>query len=86
MGLWVRTQDGRGLILAQELEAEQSLGRGEEIYIYANCKVIGQYKDMERALEVLREIEDQLRKGSSFDDMYQHRRVSKQNVYHMPKK
>lgn len=85
MGLWVRTQDGRGLILAQELEAEQSLGRGEEIYIYANCKVIGQYKDMERALEVLREIEDQLRKGSSFDDMYQHRRVSKQNVYHMPK-
>ena len=85
MGLWVRTQDGRGLILAQELEAEQSLGRGEEIYIYANCKVIGQYKDMERALEVLREIEDQLRKGSNFDDMYGSRRVSKQNVYHMPK-
>ena len=85
MGLWVRTQDGRGLILAQELEAEQSLGRGEEIYIYANCKVIGQYKDMERALEVLREIEDQLRKGSSFYDMYGSRRVSKQNVYHMPK-
>ena len=34
---------------------------------------------------VLAEIEDQLRKGSCFDDMYQHRRVSKQNVYHMPK-
>ena len=30
-------------------------------------------------------IEDQLRKGNCFDDMYQHRRVSKQNVYHMPK-
>ena len=33
----------------------------------------------------LMEISDQLRKGTCFDDMYQHRRVSKQNVYHMPK-
>lgn len=84
-GLWVRTQDDRGLVLAQELEAEQSLGRGEEIYIYANCKVVGKYKNMERALEVMNDIEAQLVKGSSFDDMYGSRRVSKQNIFRMPK-
>lgn len=82
-GLWVRTQDGRGLVLAQELEIEGSMG--EEAYIYANYKVAGKYKDLERALEVLREIEDQLRKGSSFDDMYGSRRVGKVNIFTMPK-
>ena len=82
-GLWVRTQDDRGLLLAQEFEVERSIGEG--IYIYANCKVVGKYKNMERALEVMNDIEAQLIKGSSFDDMYGSRRVSKQNIFRMPK-
>lgn len=83
MMLWVRTQDGRGLVLVQEFEVERSIG--EEVYIYANCKVVGKYKDMERALEIMNDIEAQLVKGSSFDDMYGSRRVSKQNIFRMPK-
>lgn len=82
-GLWVRTQDDRGLVLVQEFEVERSIG--EEVYIYANCKVVGKYKNMERALEVMNDIEAQLIKGSSFDDMYGSRRVSKQNILRMPK-
>lgn len=83
MMLWIRTQDGRGLVLAQEFEVERSIG--EEVYIYANCKVVGKYKDMERAMEVMDDIEVQLIKGSSYDDMYGSRRVSKQNIFRMPK-
>ena len=58
--VWVMSQDGEKLVLAEQFEIHS-------------------------AMEVLAEIEDQLRKGSCFDDMYQHRRVSKQNVYHLPK-
>ena len=82
MKLWVMSQDGEKLVLVQQFEIQIDM---EEAVIYANYSLVGRYKSKERAMEVLTEIEDQLRKGSCFDDMYQHRRVSKQNVYHMPK-
>ena len=82
MRLWIMSQDGEKLILAQQFEIRSDM---EETVIYVNYSLAGRYSSKERAMEVLTEIEDQLRKGSCFDDMYQHRRVSKQNVYHMPK-
>ena len=82
MDLWVMSQDGEKLVLTDQFEVHTSM---EGAVIYANCSLVGRYKSKERAMEVLVEIEDQLRKGNCFDDMYQHRRVSKQNVYHMPK-
>lgn len=82
-GLWLRSQDGKYLMLAQEFEVDRSATG--IAYIYANCREVGIYKSEERALEVLREIEDQLRKGSSFDDMYGSRRVGKVNIFIMPK-
>ena len=82
MRLWIMSQDGEKLILAQQFEIRSDM---EETVIYVNYSLAGRYRSKERAMEVLTEIEDQLRKGSCFDDMYQHRRVSKQNVYHMPK-
>ena len=82
MRLWVMSQDGEKLMLAQQFEIKADT---EGVVIYANCSLVGRYRSKERAIEVLTEIEDQLRKGNCFDDMYQHRRVSKQNVYHMPK-
>ena len=82
MGLWIMSQDGENLLLAQRFEIH--LVRDKAI-IYANGSIAGKYNSKTRAREILTEIEDQLRKGSCFDDMYQHRRVSKQNVYHMPK-
>ena len=82
MRLWIMSQDGKNLVLAERFEVH---GIMDGAVIYANCSLVGRYRSKERAMEVLTEIEDQLRKGSCFDDMYQHRRVSKQNVYHMPK-
>ena len=80
--VWVMSQDGERLVLAEEFGIRSAM---EGAVIYVKCSLAGRYKSKERAMEVLTEIEDQLRKGSCFDDMYQHRRVSKQNVYHFPK-
>ena len=80
--LWVMSQDGESLLLAERFEIH--FARDKAI-IYANESIVGKYSSKARAREVLAEIEDQLRKGSCFDHMYQHRRVSKQNVYHFPK-
>ena len=82
MRLWVMSQDGENLLLAERFEIHSVKGGA---VIYVNCSLAARYNSKERAMEVLTEIEDQLRKGSCFDDMYQHRRVSKQNVYHLPK-
>ena len=82
MRLWVMSQDGEKLMLAQQFEIKADT---EGVVIYVNYYPAGRYSSKERAMEVLTEIEDQLRRGNCFDDMYQHRRVSKQNVYHMPK-
>ena len=79
--VWVMSQDGEKLVLAESFEICSTMN-GPVICV--NGYVVGRYKSKVRAREVLTEIENQLRKGSSFDDMYQHRRVSKQNVYHMP--
>ena len=83
MKLWIMSQDGKTLVLAERFEIH---GVMDGAVIYVNSSLVGRYKSKKRAMQVLAEIEDQLRKGSCFDDMYQHRRVSKQNVYHMPKK
>lgn len=82
MRLWVMSQDGNKLVLAEQFEIHLAK---EGAFIYINCSIAGRYSSKERAMEVLTEIEDQLRRGNCFDDMYQHRRVSKQNIYHMPK-
>ena len=82
MRLWIMTQDGEKLMLAQQFEIKADM---EGAVIYVNYYLAGRYSSKERAMEVLTEIEDQLRRGNCFDDMYQHRRVSKQNVYHLPK-
>ena len=81
--LWVMSQDGKTLVLAERFEIH---GVMDGAVIYVNNSLVGRYKSKKRAMQVLAEIENQLRKGSCFDDMYQHRRVSKQNIYHMPKK
>lgn len=81
MGLWVMSQDGEKLVLAESFEIYSTMNGPS---ICANGSVVGRYKSKVRAREILTEIEDQLRRGNCFDDMYQHRRVSKQNVYHMP--
>ena len=80
--VWVMSQDGENLLLAERFEIH--FVRDKAI-IYANGSIAGKYSSKARAREVLMEISDQLRKGSCFDDMYQHRRVSKQNIYHFPK-
>ena len=80
--VWVLSQDGEKLVLAEQFEIHSAM---EGAVIYVNCSLAGRYRSKERAMEVLTEIEDQLRKGNCFDDMYQHRRVSKQNIYHFPK-
>ena len=80
--LWVMSQDGENLLLAERFEIH--LVRDKAI-IYANGSIAGKYNSKARAREVLMEIADQLRKGNCFDDMYQYRRVSKQNIYHFPK-
>ena len=82
MRLWVMSQDGEKLMLAQQFEIKVDM---EGAVIYVNYYLAGRYKSKERAMEVLTEIEDQLRNGSCFDDIYPYRRVSKQNVYQMPK-
>ena len=82
MDLWVMSQDGEKLVLTDQFEVHEAM---EGAVIYANCSLVGRYRSQERAIEVLVEIEDQLRKGSCFDDLYQHRRVSKPIVYHMHK-
>ena len=82
MRLWVMSQDGEKLVLAEQFEIHAAM---EGAVIYVNCSLAGRYKSKERAMEVLTEIEDQLRSGSCFDDIYQYTRVSKQNIYHFPK-
>ena len=80
--VWVMSQDGEKLVLAEQFEIHSAM---EGAVIYVNCSLAGRYRSKERAMDVLAEIEDQLRRGNCFDDMYQHSRVSKQNVYHFPK-
>lgn len=79
--LWVRAQDGKKLVLAGEFEMFEAF---DGVSIYANNLIVGKYKDVDRAIEVLDEIVTQLRAGGSFDDMYKSRRVSKSNVFSMP--
>ena len=79
--LWVRSQDGKKLVLAGEFEMFEAF---DGVSIYANNLIVGKYKDVDRAIEVLDEIVVQLRNGGSFDDMYKSRRVSKSNVFSMP--
>lgn len=81
MKLWVRSQDGKKLVLAGEFEMFEAF---DGVSIYANNLIVGKYKDVDRAIEVLDEIVVQLRNGGSFDDMYKSRRVSKSNVFSMP--
>ena len=64
--VWVMSQDGEKLVLAEQFEIHSAM---EGAVIYVNCSLAGRYKSKERAMEVLTEIEDQLRKGSCFDDM-----------------
>ena len=80
--VWIMSQDGEKLVLAEQFEIHAAM---DGAVISARCSLVGRYKSKERAMAALTEIEDQLRKGSCFDDMYQHSRVSKQNVYHFPK-
>ena len=79
--LWVRAQDGKKLVLASEFEMFEAF---DGVSIYANNLIVGKYRDVDRAIEVLDEIVVQLRNGGSFDDMYKSRRVSKSNVFSMP--
>ena len=79
--LWVRSQDGKKLVLAGEFEMFEAF---DGVSIYANNLIVGKYRDVDRAIEVLDEIVVQLRNGGSFDDMYKQRRVSKSNVFSMP--
>ena len=79
--VWIMSQDGERLVLAESFEVLSTMNGP---IICANGSVVGRYKSKVRAREILIEIENQLRRGNCFDDMYQHRRVSKQNVYHMP--
>ena len=79
--LWIRSQDGKKLVLAGEFELFEAF---DGVSIYANNLCVGKYKDVDRAIEVLDEIVVQLRNGGSFDDMYKSRRVSKSNVFSMP--
>ena len=81
MKLWVRSQDGKKLVLAGEFELFEAF---DGVSIYANNLIVGKYRDVDRAIEVLDEIVIQLRNGGSFDDMYKSRRVSKSNVFSMP--
>lgn len=81
MKLWVRSQDGKKLVLAGEFEMFEAF---DGVSIYANNLIVGKYRDVDRAIEVLDEIVTQLRAGGSFDDMYKSRRVSKSNVFTMP--
>ena len=81
MRLWVRSQDGKKLVLAGEFEMFEAF---DGVSIYANNLIVGKYRDVDRAIEVLDEIVVQLRNGGSFDDMYKSRRVSKSNVFSMP--
>ena len=67
MMLWVMSQDGEKLVLAEQFEIHSAM---EGAVIYVNCSLAGRYKSKERAMEVLTEIEDQLRRGNCFDDMY----------------
>ena len=82
MSLWVRSQDGKKLVLASEFEMFEAF---DGVSIYANNLVVGKYKDVDRAIEVLDEVVTQLRNGGTFDDMYKQRRVNKSNVFSMPK-
>ena len=79
--LWIRSQDGKKLVLAGEFELFEAF---DGVSIYANNLIVGKYRDVDRAIEVLDEIVIQLRNGGSFDDMYKSRRVSKSNVFSMP--
>ena len=81
MSLWVRSQDGKKLVLASEFEMFEAF---DGVSIYANNLIVGKYKDVDRAIEILDEVVVQLRNGGSFDDMYKSRRVSKSNVFSMP--
>ena len=54
--VWVMSQDGEKLVLAEQFEIHAAM---EGAVIYVNCSLAGRYSSKERAMEVLMEIEDQ---------------------------
>ena len=81
MKIWVRSQNNKNLIACNEISTLNTL---DGVNIYGYCVLLGKYDTENRALEIIDKIQKFIMNGSSFDDMYGSRRVSKCNIFIMP--
>jgi hypothetical protein len=82
MKLWIRSQDG---ILLEKAEAIKIANYDGTIGIVINNDyVFGEYKTKERAIEVLDEIQNILKKDKFEDERFCCDKLTKAMVYQMP--
>lgn len=88
MELWIRTQDKMRLVKPNRLAIKRdsrTIGEGD-YYIYEsqNSLRYGTYTTKKRALEVLDEIQDLLKKDKFKDERFCCDKLTKAMVYEMP--
>ena len=82
MKLWIRSQDG---ILLEKAEAIKIANYdGTIVFVINNDYVFGEYKTKERAIEVLDEIQNILKKDKFEDERFCCDKLTKAMVYQMP--
>ena len=85
MQLWVRSQDKECLTNISNIQyVYKNYNHGLGTY-YDNLKLLGTYKTKERAIEVLDEIQNILKKDKFEDERFCCDKLTKAMVYEMPK-
>ena len=83
MKIWVKSQDGRKMLLTREFIISSYL---VDVYeIICEGYRIAKYNSEKRAKEVLDEIMFIIEEGTQVDELYQGRRTTSNIVYQFPK-
>lgn len=69
MGIWIRTQDSVNLLMCTNLVIKtRTIQKEEQVALFSQEVLLGEYEDIEEALEVLNLIQEHIDKnGKTFD-------------------
>ena len=82
MKIWVKSQDGRKMLLTGEFIISSYL---VDVYeIICEGYGMGKYTTEKRALRVLEDIQFIIEEGTQIDELYQGRRTTSNMVYQLP--
>ena len=82
MKIWIKSQDGKKMILTGEFIVTSYLPNCYEIVCEGYG--MGKYTTEKRALRVLEDIQFIIEEGTQIDELYQGRRTTSNIVYQLP--